>query len=144
MYTQQQPERPFTVNIMNGVGWVGSSHPSSEPQSWAEPVSSDSSSSSSQVHVIICMAECRATGSRVSPTGETDRISCCFVRLPSSALDYPSLYSLRAKSCSEEDPLARGFRPGQPGLWVRPVWGAWSCISELVIVIRHDLFVRTT
>lgn len=71
MYTQQQPERPFTVNIMNGVGWVGSPHPSSEPQSWAEPVSSGGSSNS-RVHVIICMAEHRATGSRVSPTGETD------------------------------------------------------------------------
>lgn len=46
MHTKQQPERPFTVNIMNGVGWVGSPHPSSEASlrgAWAERASSDSS-----------------------------------------------------------------------------------------------------
>lgn len=50
---------PFTVNIMNGVGCIGSPHPSSEAslragQSWP---SLKAVAAGGRVHAIICMAE---------------------------------------------------------------------------------------
>lgn len=62
---------PFTVNIMNGVGWPGVPtlplRPLGAGQSWPPQ------KAGSRVHAIICMAEGWGTGSRVSPAGETDR-----------------------------------------------------------------------
>lgn len=70
-YTVNGSQRgPFTVNIMNGVGWTGVPTLPLRPlrawQSWPPP------KAGSRVHAIICMADGWGTGSHVSPAGETD------------------------------------------------------------------------